>query len=148
MIRYLLTATALLVSTAPSPVCAGSGGASPQSIPVSQIESQLTTPHIYAVSAYVIRKDDQCPPCPPGAVCETCQLGILIADSPDTTEAGLYLATMQAARFEVGASYLFHIRYRFRKNPAGAWQLEGPQLVDYAPAETRGDDTHRPDSGR
>lgn len=132
MIRYLLTATALLVSIVnSSPVCADPTGAASQSVTVSQIESQLTTPRIYAVRAYIVRKYDHCPPCPPGAVCETCQLGILIADSPDTTEAGLYLATPQAAHFMVGANYLFHIRYRFRKNPAGAWQLEGPQLVDY-----------------
>ena len=105
-------------------------------ISISQMKIQATAPRVFIVTAYVMRKDDVCPPCPPHAVCETCELGIRIADSPDTMDKGIYLATPQAAQFQLGAQYLFRIRYQIIRNAAGAWQLEGPQLLDYSPVKS------------
>ncbi|HKI62930.1 MAG TPA: hypothetical protein VKA31_11605 [Mariprofundaceae bacterium] len=101
---------------------------------VVQMEEQAMAPRVYTVIAYVIHKDDVCPPCPPHAVCETCQLGIRIADSMDAK--GLYLPTPKAAEFQMGREYIFLIRYQIVRNAAGAWQMEGPQLLEHAPADS------------
>lgn len=105
---------------------------------VGEMQRHVMAPRIYAVNAYVVHTYDKCPPCPPNAVCETCQLGIVIADAPDTpVREGLYLSTPQAARFLVGSKYIFRIRYRIERNAAGARQLEGPQMIDYLPGEPK-----------
>jgi len=128
-----LAASLLLAICGEQTALAGSADDAPTPpLSVAGMQAQLAAPQLYSVAAFVIRKDDECPPCPPHAVCETCQLGILIADNPDApiTNA-LYLATTQAAQFRTGSKYLFRIRYQIRKNAFGAWQLEGPQLVSY-----------------
>jgi len=102
--------------------CFGSGNAlaaSPESnaLSVNKMKAQVTAPRTFLVQAYVIRKDDECPPCPPMAVCETCQLGIVIADIPNAPlSEGLYLPTPQAAVFRTGPKYAFHILYWIEKN--------------------------------
>lgn len=104
---------------------------------IVELNKQLAAPQFYSVIAYVVEKYDKCPPCPPNAVCETCQLGIFISDSNTPLESGnprmdgLYLRTRQAGGFRVGARYLFTLRYWIEKNQAGAWLRSGPMLVDH-----------------
>ena len=87
--------------------------------------------------AYVIEKYDKCPPCPPDALCETCQFGIYVADDNRPPKAvvsmdyGIYLRTDKAKDFQIGSRYLFTIRYRLEKSAAGAWQQTGPELSGF-----------------
>ena len=112
-----------------------------QPMSIMTLKDRLVAPRIYSIKAYVIEKYDQCPPCPPKAVCETCQLGIFIADRNLKLESGidrpdgLYLPTRDAASFRVGALYIFTISYRVERNRAGAWLRSGPQLVQSSPAK-------------
>ena len=105
---------------------------------VSEMKDRIMAPRIYTVAAYVVEKYDTCPPCPSKAVCETCVLGIYVADDnaprkPGTVmNDGLYLQTNEAGRFQAGVKYLFRIRYRLEQNTAGAWQQTGPELMDFA----------------
>lgn len=110
-----------------------------QPLSVSALKEHVMTPRIFTVTAYIIEKYDKCPPCPPNAVCETCVLGIYVADDnrprkPGTfTDDGLYLRTKKAQDFQIGIKYEFIIRYRLEKNAAGAWLQTGPELIDFAP---------------
>lgn len=127
--------------------CAGdAGGPGSPPLSISELKKEVTAPRIYWLRAYVIHKDDECPPCPPNAVCETCVLGIEVADDNLQWEPGipmdnvLYLRTDKAREFIVGNRYLFKLRYRIELNAAGAWLQTGPQLIDYesaAPGDVR-----------
>lgn len=105
---------------------------------IATLRDIVTTPRIYKVEAYVVQKDDECPPCPPNAVCETCQLGIYVADDGTPSKAGvnmkdgMYLRTKEASSFQVGGKYLLTIKYNVERNAAGAWLQTGPELVDFA----------------
>jgi hypothetical protein len=104
---------------------------------VSALKQLLIAPRIFTVTAYVIEKYDECPPCPPRAVCETCAYGIYLSDEnhprkPGTlTDDGLYLRTNRAKEFEIGTKYRFRVRYRMEKSAAGAWRQSGPELIDF-----------------
>jgi hypothetical protein len=106
-----------------------------QPLSVSQLKERVIAPRIFSVEAYVVVKDDECPPCPPQAVCETCVFGIYISDRNDRPKGrallteGLYLVARDAGRYQLGAKYLFNIRYRIERNAAGAWQQTGPELI-------------------
>ena len=108
-----------------------------QPLSISELKKHITAPRIYSVEAYVIHKDDECPPCPPNAVCETCVLGIYVADDNRPRKPGvvmndgIYLQTNKARRFQVGIKYQFRIRYRLEMNAAGAWLQTGPELIDF-----------------
>lgn len=113
-----------------------SGGNKPLS--VAEMRRQVSAPRVYSVEAYVIHKDDECPPCPPNAVCETCVLGIYVADDtrprePDmsTRTDVIYLQTNKAQSFQVGEKYLFRIKYQLMQNAAGAWLQTSPELIEY-----------------
>ena len=107
---------------------------------VSALKDLVIAPRIFTITAYVIEKFDECPPCPPNAVCETCEYGIYVADENRPRKPGasggdgIYLRTNQAKEFQIGIKYLFKIRFRLEKNAAGAWQQTGPELIDFAPA--------------
>jgi hypothetical protein len=113
---------------------------------VSALKAQVIAPRYFAVAAYVITKDDTCPPCPPDAVCETCAYGIYVADDnrPRTPGVsmndGIYLQTNKAREFQIGTKYLFTVRYRLEKNAAGAWQQTGPEFIDAAPVSIQNQD--------
>jgi len=110
---------------------------------IAELKQRLAAPRIFTVAAYVVAKYDRCPPCPPKAVCETCELGIYIADGNRQPEAGaakpdgIYLRTREAARFKVGARYVFTLRYRTELNRAGAWLQTGPALVGFSPVDSQ-----------
>jgi len=105
---------------------------------VAALKELVIAPRIFTVTAYVIEKYDECPPCPPKAMCETCAYGIYVADDnrprkPGTlTDNGLYLRTDRAKEFQIGIKYVFRIRYRLERTAAGAWRQTGPELVDFA----------------
>jgi len=109
-----------------------------RALSVSELRTQAIAPRIFTVAAYVIQKYDECPPCPPNAVCETCVVGIYVADDKRPRKPGvamndgLYLRTNKAGGFQLGIKYLFRIRYRMEQNAAGAWLQTGPELVDFA----------------
>jgi hypothetical protein len=104
---------------------------------VSELKKAVIAPRIFAVTAYVREKYDECPPCPPNAVCETCVYGIYVADDnrPRTpggsTATGIYLRTNRAKEFVIGSRYLFRIRYRLEKDARGTWRQTGPELIDF-----------------
>jgi hypothetical protein len=104
---------------------------------VLELKTRVIAPRFFKVVAYVIEKYDTCPPCPPEALCETCQLGIYVADDnrpPETgvsMDYGIYLQTDRAKEFQVGSRYLFRIRYRMEKSPAGPWRQTGPELAGF-----------------
>jgi hypothetical protein len=104
---------------------------------ISELKELVMAPRIYTVTAYVIEKYDECPPCPPNAVCETCVLGIYVADDnrprkPGVTmNDGMYLQTNKARRFQKGVKYLFRVRYILERTAAGAWLQSGPDLIDF-----------------
>ena len=106
---------------------------------VSALKEQVAAPGDFTVAAYVVEKYDVCPKCPPNAVCETCVLGIYLADDNlprkpgASSDDGIYLRTNRAQEFQVGSQYEFRIGYRMEKNAAGAWQRTGPELIDFAP---------------
>lgn len=93
------------------------------------------------VVAYVVAVYDKCPPCPPKALCETCERGIYVADRKDEFERDpsgaqrLYLCTPKAGAFHAGAQYRFTLQYGFEKTGAGPWRRTGPVLVDFAPVQ-------------
>jgi hypothetical protein len=134
-----LAVAALLVTAfcVPGALAAEAGGPHGQPLSISELKREVTAPRIYWLRAYVIHKDDECPPCPPNAVCETCVLGIEVADENLPWEPGipmenvLYLRTPKAGEFVVGNRYLFKLRYRIEQNAAGAWLQSGPQLIEY-----------------
>ena len=109
-----------------------------RTLSIAALRDLVTAPRIYKVAAYVVRKYDKCPPCPPNAVCETCELGIYVADdygpgmSAVVMNDGMYLRTDDAGSFRVGSKYLLTIRYRVERNAAGAWLQTGPELIDFA----------------
>jgi hypothetical protein len=113
------------------------GGPGSRPLSISELKKEVTAPRIYWLRAYVIHKDDECPPCPPNAVCETCVLGIEVADENLPWQPGipmenvLYLRTPKAGEFVVGNRYLFKLRYLIELNAAGAWLQSGPQLIEY-----------------
>jgi len=105
---------------------------------VAALKELVIAPRIFTVAAYVIEKYDECPPCPPNAVCETCAYGIYVSDDNrprklgTLTDDGLYLRTNKAKEFQTGIKYQFTIRYRLEKSPAGAWRQTGPELIDFS----------------
>jgi hypothetical protein len=111
-----------------------------QAVSVSELKEKSIAPRYFTVSAYVIEKYDECPPCPAGAVCETCVFGIYVADENRPRKPGvamkdgIYLQTNRAQEFHVGSKYVLKVRYRLEKNAAGTWLQTGPELMDFAPA--------------
>lgn len=127
-------------------LCAGQAGAADvgdaagRPLSIAALKALVVAPRIYSVAAYVVEKYDECPPCPPNAVCETCVYGIYLADDNRAREPGasrgdgIYLSTNKAREFQLGAKYHFRIRYRLEKNAAGAWRQTGPELIDFTRA--------------
>ena len=106
---------------------------------ISELKEHVEAPRDFTVTAYVIEKYDECPPCPPKAVCETCVLGIYVADgnhprnSNTFNDDGIYLRTNKAQEFQIGIKYIFKVRYRMEKNAGGVWRQSGPELIDFTP---------------
>lgn len=104
---------------------------------VSELKASVIAPRFFKVAAYVIEKYDTCPPCPPNALCETCEFGIYVADDPRppetgvTMDYGIYLRTDMAKEFQVGSRYLLRVRYKMERSPAGPWRQTGPELAGF-----------------
>ena len=138
--KGLLRSTVLLLTLGQLQVHANDENAdADRPLSVSALKERAVAPRIFTVTAYVVEKQDTCPPCPPKALCETCVFGIYLADDrrPRRTgtsiDDGIYLRTNRAQEFRVGAKYRFRLRYRMEMNAAGAWRQAGPELIDFAP---------------
>jgi len=137
-VKSLTLSVALLIALCAGQACAADvTGVAGRPLSIAELNALVVAPRIYSVVAYVVEKHDECPPCPPNAVCETCVYGIYLADH-DRARApgaamgdGIYLSTNKAREFQLGARYLFRIRYRLEKNAAGAWRQTGPELIDF-----------------
>ena len=136
--KSLTLSVALLLTLCTGQACAADvSDAAGRPLSVAALKALVVAPRIYSVTAYVVEKYDECPPCPPNAVCETCVYGIYLADDnrarkPGASSGdGIYLSTNRAREFRLGARYHFRIRYRLEKNAAGAWRRTGPELIDF-----------------
>lgn len=100
---------------------------------------ESAAPLFFMVVAFVVSKEDKCAKCPPYAVCETCILGISVADDPTQTipsNDSIFVLTDIARKFKVGKLYRFKLAYQMEKNAAGLWITHGPTLVEYTLLDT------------
>jgi hypothetical protein len=129
----------LIAFTATNAFASETNGAPVRPMSIAELKQHLAAPQTYSVVAYVIRKYEKCPPCPTMAICETCELGIYIADNNQSPESGasqadgLFLHTRDVGVFQVGSRYLFTLSYRLEINRSGARLQTGPVLVNYSP---------------